>query len=234
MAPLIGYASVTNGETFDALIAAGWGILFAPYALSAFGPQRRLYESSPPGPYCLDCGAWSQKGGDVFDPFAYMRLVGLMGAQAEFVVLPDIVAGGRASLERSLRWVPVLEPICERVLIPAQNGITPDDLWMHLGPKVGVFLGGTDSYKLRTMETWGQVAREADCYYHVGRVNSATRIRLCGAAGADSFDGSGVSIYGNVPHSCAYLPKLEAARAAASRPPPTEHAQRALFPRSLE
>jgi hypothetical protein len=48
-------------------------------------------------------------------------------------------------------------------------------------------------WKEATMALWGQVARSAGASMHVGRVNSARRIALCVAAGADSFDGSGAS-----------------------------------------
>jgi hypothetical protein len=43
-------------------------------------------------------------------------------------------------------------------------------------------------------------------HYHVGRVNTARRIRLCAEAGADSFDGTSVTMF-----SCT-LPLLESAR----------------------
>jgi hypothetical protein len=42
---------------------------------------------------------------------------------------------------------------------------------------------------------WGSLARRRHGHLHVGRVNSACRIRICAASGADSFDGSDVSRY---------------------------------------
>ena len=213
---MIGYGSVTNGETLEMLIAAGWGILFAPYALSSFGPQVRRFENNPPAPFCIDNGAWSAEGGDVFDPFKFLQLVGRLGRLAEFVVLPDIVGGGHESLSRSVKWLRALRGTVRRVLIPAQNGLLPADLAPFLAEDVGVFLGGDTSYKLTTLGTWGEFCRTNEYYFHVGRVNTTSRIMACGRAGADSFDGSGVSVFGNVPHSNAYLPKLEAARVAAT------------------
>jgi hypothetical protein len=41
------------------------------------------------------------------------------------------------------------------------------------------------------MEMWGTLARQRRAY--VGRVNTARRIHLCRAVGADSFDGLSVS-----------------------------------------
>ena len=60
----------------------------------------------------------------------------------------------------------------------------------HIGPGVGLFLGGTTDWKLGTMRLWGGVAREKNAYYHVARVNTVRRIRMCQDAGADSFDGT--------------------------------------------
>lgn len=202
---MIGYASVCNGRNLDALIAAGWGILFAPYN-GEFGPQRRQFAKDPPTRYCIDNGAWSQDGGDVFDPFRWLRLVGELGRGAEFVVLPDIVGGGHDSLDRSLKWLRALRGTVRRVLIPAQNGITPADLAPYLAEDVGVFLGGDTPYKLATLGAWGKVCRDGGYYLHVGRVNSARRIALCGEAGAHSYDGTNASIFG------CNLPKLERAR----------------------
>jgi hypothetical protein len=45
------------------------------------------------------------------------------------------------------------------------------------------------------MRAWGMLAREHSAYLHIGRVNTARRIRLCADAGADSFDGTSVSRY---------------------------------------
>jgi hypothetical protein len=221
---VIGYASVCNGRNLDALVAAGWGILFAPYALDKFGPQLRRFEKDPPAPYCLDNGAWSQAGGDVFDPFRFMQLVGILGRSAEFVVLPDIVCGGHDSLSRSLKWLRALRGTVRRVLIPVQNGIEPADVAPFLAPDVGVFVGGDTPYKLATLGTWGDVCRPnprqgfGGYYLHVGRVNTQTRIRLCGDAGAASYDGTGATVFG------CKLPGLEAARSRAVE-------QRALFVR---
>lgn len=55
------------------------------------------------------------------------------------------------------------------------------------------------------MEAWGVLARRRNCYFHVGRVNSARRIATCSAAGASSFDGTSVTRFAKT------LPRLDAA-----------------------
>jgi len=62
-----------------------------------------------------------------------------------------------------------------------------------VGPGTGIFIGGLDDFKEQTAAQWGVLARESLCYLHMGRVNSARRIKIAQSAGCDSFDGSSVS-----------------------------------------
>ena len=64
----------------------------------------------------------------------------------------------------------------------------------------------TGTYEMKTMKQWGEVARSQSAYLHIGRVNSARRIALCAAYGAQSFDGSSASRYAKT------MPLLENAR----------------------
>lgn len=183
---MIAFASRTGTRrNLAALRAAGWGLL-----VSATGPHRTEgFEL-----YCLDNGAWTaHQAGTEWDGAAFVKLVRSLGAGASFVVAPDIVSGGIASLDLSAAWIPWLRLHTPRVLIHVQNGMRPDDVRGYLGPCVGIFLGGDTDYKLATMAQWGAVARETGCYYHVGRVNSASRIQKCAMAGAASFDGTSAS-----------------------------------------
>jgi hypothetical protein len=77
-------------------------------------------------------------------------------------------------------------------------------------PRIGIFVGGSTAWKIESLILWGRFAAIFGCYLHVGRVNTARRIRLCALAGADSFDGSSASRFATT------LPLLEAARRQAS------------------
>ncbi len=146
--------------------------------------------------WALDNGAWSAfQQQRAFDEDAFSRAIDKVGEGAQWVVLPDIVAGGMASLDLSLKWLDRLRGFPERLLIAVQDGMTPDDVRAYLGPMVGIFLGGSTEWKLATMNAWGQLARRRNCYYHVGRVNSLKRINACAQAGADSFDGTSVIVF---------------------------------------
>ncbi|HFK2002914.1 TPA: hypothetical protein ACGW3W_002209 [Pseudomonas aeruginosa] len=196
--PMVAYASRTGTRTtLAAMRSAGWRLLIsAAGALRTEGFQR----------YALDNGAWSAfQQGTTFDELAFGRALEKVGERADWVVLPDIVAGGMASLAFSLKWLDRLQGFPQTLLLAVQDGMEPDDVRELLNPAVGIFLGGSTEWKLKTMEAWGILARRRNCYLHVGRVNSAKRIAMCSAAGAHSFDGTSVTRFANT------LPRLDAA-----------------------
>jgi hypothetical protein len=181
----------------EALEAAHWGIMLAPY-------RPRLHPDFE-FEHCIDNGAWpiytrGLRDGICypFDEVSFKKLLYRHGADAKFVVVPDIVAGGERSLEFSVSWLYTLRGI-KRPLLALQDGMTPKMIEPILREwktsNLGLFLGGTTEWKLSTMAQWGEVAKRNQCWYHVGRVNTAKRIDMCGAAGANSFDGSSATRY---------------------------------------
>jgi hypothetical protein len=144
--------------------------------------------------YALDNGAWGAYQQQAEWPEArFTALVGRFGAQADWVVAPDIVMGGHESLAKSLAWLPALRRQVPRVLLAVQDGMVPSELRPHLGPAVGVFVGGSTEWKLETLRQWGDLCAELGAWCHIGRVNSVRRIKLCHSARAHSFDGTSVS-----------------------------------------
>lgn len=186
--PMIPYASRTGTkQNLSAMRANGWRLL-----VSAKGVLR-----TEGMPYALDNGAWSAfTQNQPFDELAFDRAFTLLGEGADWVVCPDIVAGGLRSLEFSLRWLEQLKGCPAKLLIAVQDGMRPDDVRDYLSPAVGIFVGGSTEWKLKTLHSWGILARRRRCHLHVGRVNSAKRILACSAAGgAHSIDGTSASMY---------------------------------------
>lgn len=185
---MIPYASNTGTKrNLAALREAGWRLFITP-------TNCRLPEGFR---FAIDNDAWRSYQQKIpFDGEAFEGLVERLGCAADFVVLPDIVGGGNESLEFSLSWLPKLRLI-RHLLLPLQDGMTAHDVGMVLrqNPKVGLFLGGTTEFKEREMYAWGMVAHAWKRHYHVGRVNTARRIRLAAEAGADSIDGTSASRY---------------------------------------
>jgi hypothetical protein len=195
---VIAYASRTGTRTtLAALRAAGWRLL-----VSAAGVLR-----TEGFRYALDNGAWSAfQRGQAFDEPAFMRALDMLGASADFVVVPDIVCGGEASLELSWRWLARVLDVAPVALFAVQDGHEPWQLDEVLGPRIGIFVGGSTEWKIATMRTWAATARARSAWCHVGRVNTARRIALCADAGVTSFDGTSVTKFPST------LPLLERSR----------------------
>lgn len=182
------YASRTGTRrNLAALRNAGWGLLVS---------RAGAWRTEGFDRYVLDNGAWSDYlAGRPFDADAFERLIETLGAGADWLVLPDIVAGGAHSLELSLRWSNRCLSVCSMVLIAVQDGMQENDLEHLVGPNVGVFLGGSTQWKLATMAMWGSFCQRHGIYYHVARVNTERRMWMAIAVGADSIDGSSASRY---------------------------------------
>lgn len=183
---LILYASRTGTRrNLEELRKFGWRLL-----VSAAGVWR--HEGFR---YALDNGAWSafQKG-QRFDGDKFLRCCDVLGAEADWIVLPDIVGGGLASLEMSLAWAERVAVYGAPLLLPVQDNMCCFDV-LPATARFGLFLGGTTEWKEDTMQMWGDIARRRGCYYHVARVNTARRMRLALTAGAASVDGTSASRY---------------------------------------
>ena len=201
---MLAYASRTGTRrNIAALRAAGWRLL-----VSAAGVHR--HEGMP---YGLDNGAWSafKNGQSQLNERVFDTLLESHGARADFIVVPDVVADAQRSMELTTSWLPRLlsrfSPDGPRLLIAVQDGMMPYDVEPLLTQRrIGLFLGGSTEWKLHTMRMWGDVAGRRGLWYHVGRVNSAKRIRAAADSGATSFDGTSVTMYAET------LPLLDAAR----------------------
>ncbi len=184
---MIAYASRTGTRrNLAALRDHGWRLL-----VSASGCLR--HEGFR---FALDNGAWSAyTQGKPFDVRAFEVALRKLGHAADWSVLPDIVAGGMPSLELSLSWMRRVLDESPVALLAVQDGIEPCDVRSFLGPRVGIFVGGSTAWKLKTLDDWGRLGRDVGCWVHVGRVNTARRIHHCGVAGVTSFDGTSASRY---------------------------------------
>ena len=94
------YASRTGTRrNLDALRTAGWGLLVS---------RAGVWRTEGFDRICGDNGAWADfRAGRAFDEDAYDRFLDWLATQpviADWLVLPDIVAGGLRSLELSCRF----------------------------------------------------------------------------------------------------------------------------------
>ena len=98
------YASRTGTRhNIAALAGAGWGWMVGP--LDMGGPILGGM------PQALDNGAWPAFAQGVeWDEAAFVRALDRYGPGADFIVVPDIVGDGPASLARTTEWFPACWP----------------------------------------------------------------------------------------------------------------------------
>jgi hypothetical protein len=174
--------------TIAAARHAGWGIL-----LSASAHPRAWHHED----FELvggDNGQWAER--NEHSPFKedrFLRFVDAIGSRPLWIVLPDIVCGGLASLDLTLTWLDRMRGHPSILLIAVQNGMTPAMIRPFLSKRVGIFVGGDDSWKMPSLPIWASLAKEVGCYIHVGRVNTAKRMFACIGQDVDSCDGTSVT-----------------------------------------
>jgi hypothetical protein len=115
--------------------------------------------------------------------------------EPDFIVLPDIVAGGAESLVFSLYWLEDSMAAGVPLYLAVQDGMTEADVEATISTAVyeggridGIFVGGSLEWKLETGEAWTKFAHYYDMQCHIGRVGTADRVRWAKAIGCDSID----------------------------------------------
>ena len=109
----------------------------------------------------------------------------------DFLVLPDLVGQGEASLAFSLDWLQHYKQHELRWYLAVQDGMTASQVGNALGsnPYIrGLFVGGTLEWKLRTAPQWCAFARELGRPIHIGRVGTVDRVKWAASIGATSID----------------------------------------------
>lgn len=141
----------------------------------------------------LDNGAFhAWKNGKPFDEKAFLDTLNKLErccSRPDFIVCPDIVAAGKKSLDFSLKWLERI-PADYPVYLAVQDGMEPEDLEEVVSLFDGVFIGGSITWKWKTLDSWVQFAHENGIPCHVGRVGTIKRILQTRNAKADSIDSS--------------------------------------------
>ena len=170
---IVGYASRTGTKrNLAALQDADWRLL-----VSAKGALRTEGMR-----YALDNGAWSAfVQQEPFDEDAFLIAVDRLGEGADWIVLPDIVAGGLESLDYTLRWKERLRGMPTKLLVAVQNGMQIDDVASLLSPAVGIFIGGTTEWKEATAQArvLSLGAETVTCMLDASILHVETYLRSC-------------------------------------------------------
>ena len=106
-----------------------------------------------------------------------------------FAVAPDVVGDAAATLARSLPWLPQIRALGYPAAFVAQNGA--EDITLPWDEFDVLFIGGDTAWKLgRHARRLVSEAKARGKWVHMGRVNSARRLRYADAIGCDSADGT--------------------------------------------
>lgn len=92
-----------------------------------------------------------------------------------FIVLPDMVGAGLASLALSMRW----RDRCRRaapVYLAVQDGMTAADIEPLAALLDGLFVGGTLAWKIATGDAWADLAARLGIGCHIGRCGGIARV----------------------------------------------------------
>lgn len=146
----------------------------------------------------LDCGAYADfKAGRSFNVVRWERDLRWVAYRLEaghlrapdFVVVPDLVGGGAASLERSLAFVEWIPPELPTRYLVVQEGMAVEQVEAVLDRFGGIFVGGASmEWKLATSPMWVALAHARGLRCHIGRIGTLARLALAQAMGADSVD----------------------------------------------
>lgn len=147
--------------------------------------------------YSIDNGAYAaylggRSWGDR-DTEAYLKTLNKIPAARPpmWVLLPDVVGNWHQTVQLARMFLPLL---LERDLVPAialQDGCDWEQALEFKTP--WLFLGGTTEWKLNTAAAACHIAHLHCRRLHVGRVNTAKRLYICGDA--DSVDGTTLNRY---------------------------------------
>ena len=102
-------------------------------------------------------------------------------------VAPDIVAGGLKSLDYSLSWMDRLPEWPWYLAV--QDGMDPGGVAAVIGRFTGLFLGGTDRFKLQA-ERWCDLAHGHSKRFHYARAGTIRKLVHAYRIRADSLDSS--------------------------------------------
>ena len=145
-----------------------------------------------------DCRTFSDwRNGLPFDGVRWTRdqwRIRNHGLHPDFVVVPDLIAAGLASLDLSARERPHVADGAPAYLV-VQEEMTPSIVasWLDEQPDPyhGIFVGGAAlQWKIDTGPSWIALAHDRGMRCHLGRCGPPDRVRWARSVGFDSIDSS--------------------------------------------
>jgi len=180
------YTGTAAGENLEMIKKKGLGIMISPSP--SFLPRKEWSDI----PCALDNGAFqAHKRGFPFMRGLFMDTIEkcyCVGLSLDFIVCPDIVAGGKRSLDFSLDWAMGELRTVPRLALAVQDGMDTLQVKPFLEYFTHIFIGGSVSWKWATAHEWMYFAHTNKKKVHVGQCGTIQRGQRALELGADSID----------------------------------------------
>jgi len=173
-------------KTLEYMWKRNYGLMITPVDWRYSNGKRWRY-------WALDNGAfanWKQK--KPFDGVKYERTIREKLPKSDtgpdFITLPDIVAKGKESLQFSMEWHAKLQDLDYPWYFIVQDGMTKEEVESIIKKIDGLFVGGTLKWKIKTGESWTELAHRHGIPCHIGRVGTRRHVLWAKRIGCDSID----------------------------------------------
>lgn len=192
---MIGYTSAIPNRSCLKILNRSWRLLLSPASVRSVTKKNRhiLFQRG----YAIDNGAyaWFNKDMD-FQDDKFLALCDEYHKEADWIVIPDYVGDWWETARMFMLWYPRLIKYRKKLMFVAQDGIEKNNYATVKGMTsngVGIFVGGSTEWKINNGRNIAKICKDNNELCHIGRVNTAKRLKLCFDWGATSFDGSGMS-----------------------------------------
>lgn len=138
--------------------------------------------------WCADNGAFSNRFNEA-RWWAFLEKNAHDAGTCLFAVAPDVVGDAKATLARSLPWLPKIRELGYPAAFVAQDGIGDTEIpWDEFD---ALFIGGSTDFKMGPeVPPLIAEAKQRGKHVHAGRVNSGKRYRYFRDLGCDTADGT--------------------------------------------
>jgi len=199
------YTGTCAGKKFELVQEYNMGIMISPSP--TFEPRKNFTEIS----CALDNGAFqAYRRGYPFQENLFLQTIDQcynLGITLDFIVCPDIISGGRRSLEFSLDWaMGKLKGAPKLALVVQNDGITKEShlqLRQDMTPEMlaqydlsafsHIFIGGSVEWKWQTADSWVKFTHKESKKCHIGQVGQLRYLKFSEHIQADSVDSTSIA-----------------------------------------